>query len=126
VTRLQILNGAFGIGTGLLSSTNIVIGTSGSWKTIQFSPVTKTSPYSIYGYPQTNSQQNIWVIGTEGYAWAQTVSDAFSSDTPSVLVNRFDASISNQSVVVSYTLNFKSMGKNFELPQVIEAHLVNE
>lgn len=127
VARLQILNGGFGIGTGLLSATNVTIDAYGSWERVQFNPVSDGQEYHIYGWPGT-AAQNIWLKKqpTTEWAYAQTVSKYGYSATPSVLANNFDASITNQKIILSYTLNFQAMGRNYELPQVIEAHLVNE
>lgn len=127
VTRLQILNGGFGVGTGLLSSTNVSVRMNGSWKLVEFQPVTKGGAYFMLGWPG-DSMQNIWLFGGdgEGSAVAQTVSRWGYSEQPSVLVNHFDATVSNQIVTLSYTLNFLSMGRTNTLPQVIEARLVNE
>lgn len=127
ITRTRLLYGGFGIGTGLLNATNVTV-SDGSWNIITFYPVTgEGNYYRLWGSPDSD-QHNIWIqreVGSPSWAWAQEVRYAIGSD-PLVLVNDFTASISNSTVTLAYTLNFSAMGKNFELPQVIEAELVNE
>lgn len=127
VTRLRLLNGAFGVGTGLLNSTNVTLGTWSGWTTVTFDPVTASGYFRIYGSPGT-SQQNIWIereVGSPSFAWAQQVTYS-KAQNPDVLINNFSATVSNQVVRLSYTLNFLSMGRTNTLPQVIEAKLVNK
>jgi hypothetical protein len=58
--------------------------------------------------------------------YAQTVRRVLTSEEPLVFVNNFTAAITNATVTLAYTLNFAAMGRNFELPQVVEVSLVNE
>jgi len=126
ITRTRLLYGGFGIGTGLLNATNVTVQPYGSWRMVNFSPVTVGAEHHIYGWPGSTPAQ-IWLQNDDGdYAWAQTVSQLGISDQPAVRANDFTANVTNSTVMLTYTLNFSAMGKNFELPQVIEAELVNE
>ena len=126
VARTQLLNGGFGVGTGLLSASNVTVSAYGSWTKVTFAPV-GSDAYSIYGWPG-NSMLNIWLQDPDGnFAWAQEVSkyDPGASKVPSVLVNHFTAAITNQKVVMTYDLNLLAVGRTNTLPQRVEVHLVN-
>ena len=125
VARTRLLYGGFGVGTGILSSTNIVVQEDGGWATITFDPIEEGGQCVAYGW-QGSSQQNIWILRDGKWVWAQTVSAYNVSEQPTVLVNEFTASVFNRTLTINYTLNFSAMGKNFELPQEIHAHLINE
>lgn len=127
VTRTRLLYGGFGIGTGLLTATNVTVvsGYGGSWDWVTFFPVNMGGEYNIFGW-QGDDPAQIWLQDKDGnYAWAQTVSQVGISDEPTVMANKFTASITNDTVTLSYTLNFSAIGKEFELPQVLEVTLVN-
>ncbi|HKL21553.1 MAG TPA: prepilin-type N-terminal cleavage/methylation domain-containing protein, partial [Tichowtungia sp.] len=128
VTRTRLLYGGFGTGTGLLNSTNVTFDTSGGWRRVEFYPVTGGGDYyRLWGSPGSY-QSNIWIERENGYprwAWAQEV--RFSSGAyPAVLVNDFSAARTNTTVTLSYTLNLSALGKTYELPQVVQAELINE
>lgn len=125
VTRLQILNGGFGLGTGVISASNVTVSAYGSWRKVTFHPVGGAGEYAVYGWPGT-SAQNVWLQNPDGdWAWAQNVSQYGSSEASSVLVNDFSAEVTNQTIRMSYTLTLSAIGRTFELPQLIETHLVN-
>lgn len=129
VTRTRLLYGGFGTGTGLLSATNVTVSDYGtSWRKIDFYPVTEGGDlFEIYGWKDT-SPANVWLRDVENgtWSWAQTVGVLGSSTTPLVMASDFVASVTNQLVTMNYTLKFSAMGKVFELPQTVEAVLVNE
>ena len=130
ITRVRILSGAFDAGSGVLSSTNLTIESSGVWNLIQFYPVSKENRQEIWG-SSSAAEENVWMRSydpddSHKLAWAQSVSFYGISDEPLVTVNQFDASYSNQLLTLDYTLNLQVMGKTFEKPQTIEAYLVND
>ncbi len=128
VTRTRILYGGFGVGTGILSATNLVIAPYGEWRQLTFNPVSQSGTREVYGWTGT-SPQNIWLkssADSPAWAFAQSVSSYGITETPLVTADDFIASLSNQLLTISYTLNFSAMGKNFEHPQTIQAYLVNE
>lgn len=128
VTRTRLLYGGFGIGTGLLNATNVTVnsGSGEGWAQVTFYPVTKDAAHVIFGW-QDDDPAQIWIMNNSNqYAWAQTVSRVGISDEPVVMADDFTAAVTNQMVTLTYTLNFSAMGRDFELPQVLTAALVNE
>jgi len=129
VTRSRLLNGAFGVGTGVINGSNVTVqaGTDEweGWQSVRFELVDQAEYYQIYASPGAN-QMNICIEkeGEPEVALAQEVRYRSGGD-PLVKVNNFGASVTNKHLTMTYTLNFSAMGKNFELPQIIEAYLVN-
>lgn len=124
VARIRLLNGGFGVGTGLLSASNVTTSAYSSWTKVSFEPV-GAATYEVYGWPGSE-QMHLWMKNPdEDWAWATIVGSHDAGSAPDVYVNHFKAQVTNDIVRLSYTLNFSAIGRNFELPQVVEAHLVN-
>jgi len=129
VTRARLLYGAFGVGTGVLNGSNVTVqagsGDWSGWQMVEFEPVNDVGYCRIYAWPGT-SAKNICIEkeGAAQLAWAQEVRYA-SGEDPLVQVNNFDASVISNLLSMTYTLHFSAMGKDFKLPQTIEAYLVN-
>ncbi len=124
--RTRLLYGGFGAGSGILSSTNIAVSSSSSWNLITFDPVASGGVFRIYGWAGT-TPQNIWLLNDSyEWGWAQAMGVRYGASTPTVLVDDFSASLSNQTLTLNYTLNFSAMGKVFQHPQTVSAYLINE
>lgn len=122
VARVQLLNGAFGVGSGLLAAKEVVVDDHNGWTRLIFYPAGDGLEYHLYSWPGILLHKE----STAEWAWAQTVSRIGISELPTVWISHFDAALDQEVLTLRYTLNFQSMGKRFELPQRLEAHLVNK
>lgn len=129
ITRTRILYGGFGVGTGLLNATNASVVASGDDRDVVFNLPTDSDIYHIAGVADSGSHNIILERNGGGGAnsrYAHSVKQVGVSDTPVVFEDDFSAVISNSIVTLSYTLNLSILGKDFELPQVVEAKLIND
>jgi type II secretory pathway pseudopilin PulG len=128
VTRTRLLDGAFGPGTGLLSTTNHTITPFGGYSYIIYYPLEMSGFQQAYGLSGDSSVENIMLsrsVGSPAAAVAQSVTSSGGFDPP-VKINNFNATDSGDVLLITYTLNFSSMGRTFTQPQTIRASLVNE
>jgi hypothetical protein len=129
VTRTRLLFGAFGPGTGLLSATNHTIAPFGDYTYITYNPMEESGFQQAYGRGGDSAAEDLRLSRSSGspslvLAQSVTQSGGFS---PPVKVNNFQAAdLTNRVLLITYTLNFSSMGRTFTQPQTIRASLVNE
>ena len=130
VTRIRLLDGGFGKGTGLLSSTNHTIHTSGGYRYVQYNPVKSGQIYKCFGWTPTITSEDVWLQNEDSaipveWAYGQNVKD-WGAEAPDVKVNGFSVELSEDNVLeMSYTLRSTAAGKTFEQPQTIRVVLLN-
>jgi len=136
VTRLRLLNGGFGTGTGMLSATNHTTGTASyegtDYEYVQYYPAGSGEEYWAYGCISGVPGDNMWLRNDDPaipveWAYGQSVKvrdDA--EDGPDVKVGNFDAEfVGDDMLELTYTLHLSAGGRDFEQPQTIRVVLLN-
>lgn len=127
VTRARLLDGGYGVGTGILSSSNLNVSTSGGWRVVNYDPIGTNGTWQTWGWPSSSIFQDMWLCQpTNDWAWATTVSEWGVGSTPTVKADQFSAARTNRLLNINYTLHFSAMGKDFAQPQTIQTFLVNQ
>ncbi len=130
VTRIRLLDGGFGKGTGLLSATNHTIDATSGYTYVKYYPVISSKEYRSYGWISTNTAADIWLYNIDPavpstWAYGQSVKN-FGAEAPDVKVNRFNAEFVDGNVLqLTYTLRSTVGGKVFEQSQTVRALLLN-
>lgn len=130
VTRLRLLDGGFGKGTGLLSATNHTIKPYGSWEYLEYYPILSGEKYGSYGWVSTNNPENIWLENRDPavpatWAYGQSVKN-LGNEAPDVKIGGFDAEFVEDNVLeLTYTLYFSAGGKTNKQLQTIRTVLLN-
>ena len=134
VTRIRLLDGGFGRGTGLLSATNHTINSQGGWTRIDYYPLLANGAlYQNYGWTSDSeeSTDNIWLSNNDPsvpatWAYGQSVKYYDGAQDPDVKINSFDAEfVDANTLELTYMLRFSAAGRHFEQPQTIRAVLLN-
>ena len=130
VTRIRLLDGGFGKGSGLLSSKDIEIASSDDWIYLKYFPVYSGKEHRTYGWSTDSDLKDLRLETTDmsfpvQNAYAQSVK-FYGDEAPDVKVNEFDVTqVSSQTLQLTYTLRFSAAGRNFEHPQTVRAVLLN-
>jgi prepilin-type N-terminal cleavage/methylation domain-containing protein len=130
VTRIRLLDGGFGKGTGLLSSTNHTLHTFGGYEYVQYNPVKSGEIYQCFGWVPTITAENVWLYNEDSavtavWAYGQSVKN-LGAEAPDVKVSGFSVELSEDNVLeMSYMLRSTAAGKTFEQPQTIRVVLLN-
>jgi len=138
VTRIRLLDGGFGKGTGMLSATNYTMGTAHDYDTgsdfeyVQYYPAGRDKEYRAYGCISGSPGDDLWLRNHDPavpveWAYGQSVKFYDDSDDDSdVKVGDFDAEfVGDNMLEMTYTLHLSAGGKTFEQPQTIRAVLLN-
>lgn len=126
VTRIRLLDGGFGKGTGLLSSKEHEILPSDTWTILKYTPVLSGSAFEIHGWSSDSSSEDMRLKDASGqWAYGQSVKN-YGGEAPDVKINEFDATLVNANTMeITYMLRFSAAGRNFEQPQTIRAIMLN-
>jgi hypothetical protein len=116
-----VFNGVTNL-TGLLSATNVVITSDAGWQTITYSG-SGGNDFMVRGWSGEAGDKDIQ-LRKDGSGWEY--GQTFGTAVPSVKVDFFSASVTNDVVTVSYRLRFSAAGKVFTQPHTINIALLNK
>lgn len=120
LSRERILCGGFtNPACGLLSASNAVVTVPSGWRLIEYETVADSGVQRVYGW-SGEAEQNIWLNHGSSWAYGQGIS------APTVFVDSFAASTSNDVVDITYRLRLSAAGKLFTQLHTIQANLVNK
>ncbi len=129
VARVRLLNFSYNAGSGMLASSNIVVGTDGSWVTVNYTPQDSTTPLCLYGGSAGSSKKNPYFYRPDNPKryWFLEFAKKKSSTKPPVRTTEFQASVdtTNEVLTVSYNLHYENGGREYVQPQTITAYLIN-
>jgi len=129
VARVRLLNFGYNAGSGMLASSNIVVGTDGSWVIIDYTPQDSHETIRFYGGKATSGQRDPYFrrpTNPKKY-WFLEYAKKKWVEKPSVKTSDFSAHVdmTNEVLTISYNLHYKNGGKKYVQPQTIKAYLVN-
>ena len=129
VARVRLLNFGYNAGSGMLASSNIVVGTANNYVTIDYTPQDGDETIRLYGghtgtgkrhpyFFRPSNPKKYWFLEYAKKKW---------SERPSVRTRYFTASVDtdNEVLTISYDLYYSNGGKTYVQPQTITAYLVN-
>lgn len=128
VTRIRIMDGGFGTGTGMLSATNHTVTAESDSTQINYYPVFSGKEYRCNG--GTSSTNDILLYNNDPavpitWAYGQSVKNV-GDEVPDVKVGNFTAEfVGPDTLQMTYVLRFSAAGKEFEHPQTIRMRLLN-
>lgn len=131
MARARILSGGMGPGTGVLSIEELTsIKINPNWCTVAYQVAASTEKYWIRGSVENpaSHDRSIFIKNNAGggQTWLMMLGRKQGwKDRPDVESVNFDASVSNDVLVLKYDLRFETGGHVFEQPQIVEAYLVN-
>lgn len=126
VARARLLDGGFGAGTGLLSSSNVTIAYKSGEAYVSYEPLTKLGGiWQAYGWTNAAAGKDIRLLGGASNNWALGQNVAASNYMSSTKVDLFRPFFTNGTVTITYRLLFSAAGKTFEQPCTVSAYLVN-
>lgn len=131
MARARILSGGMGAGTGVLSIQDIKsIKTNPNWCTIEYDVVASSEKYWIRGSVENPASKDRAIFIKNNHGGNQTwlmMSGRKQSwkDKPDIESLNFDATMSNDVLILKYDLLFETGGQVYEQPQIIQAYLVN-
>lgn len=126
VMRTRLLDGGFGRGTGLLSSTNITVWPEGGVRRIDYYPVVAGGDLFCFLDWNENNLPSLYNNGGDPqWAYGQSVK-YYGGEVPDVNITNFTAVATNgHTVVMTYTLKLSAAGRTFEQPQTLRIVLPN-
>jgi len=130
MARARLLSGGMGPGTGVLSLDELKsIKTNPNWCTVEYQVAASTEKYWIRGSVENpaSHDRSIFIKNNKGggQTWLMMLGRKQGwKDRPEVESLNFEASVSNDVMVLKYDLRFETGGRVYEQPQIIEAYLV--
>lgn len=130
--RARLVSGGMGPGTGVLSIDEIKsIKTNPQWCIMEYQVAAQDEKYWIRGSVLNDApdKRSISIKNNHGggQTWLMmTGIKRGAHDIPDVKADGFSATLSNNILRLQYTLSCEIGGRAHEMPQVIEAYLVNE
>ncbi len=129
VARVRLLNHSYSAGNGMLASSNIVVGTDGSWVTINYTPQDSTTPLCLYGGTAGSGKKSPYFYRPDNPKryWFLEFAKKKGATKPPVRTTEFQASVdtTNEVLTVSYNLHYSNGGREYVQPQTITAYLIN-
>ena len=125
ISRERILYGGFADpGGGLLSATNVVVSPDSGWNYLQYTTVTGSgSLQQVRGWSGEADDKNIQLKnGSSAWVYGQASGDA----DPTVKVDSFSITTTNDLVTIAYRLRLAAAGKLFTQMQTIRTCLLNK
>jgi len=129
VARVRLLNFGYNAGSGMLASSNIVVGTTeNNWVYIDYTPQNETETIRLYGGKTTGKKHPYFYRPSNPKKyWFLEYAKKKGATKPSVKISSFEAAVdvTNEVLTISYDLNYTTGGKDYVQPQTITAYLVN-
>ncbi len=129
VARVRLLNFSYNAGSGMLASSNIVVGADGNWVTINYTPQDSSTTLCLYGGHTGSGKRNPYFFRPDNPKryWFLEFAQKKSSTKPPVKTSDFQASVNttNEVLTVSYNLHYSNGGQKYVQPQTITAYLIN-
>ena len=128
VARTRLLDGAFGSGSGILSSciSNMTTNAASGESYIQYYPLGAGGAFRAYGWATAAAGKNLRMRSAAS-AWLLGQNVADINYTSDVSVALFQPSVpTNKIVVINYQLQLNLMGKTFTKPCTVTAYLNND
>jgi len=129
VARVRLLNYSYNAGSGMLASSNIVVGADGNWVTVDYTPQDSSTPLRLYGGHTGSGKRSPYFFRPDNPKryWFLEFAKKKSATKPPVQTSDFQASVdtTNEVLTVSYNLHYENGGREYVQPQTITAYLIN-